>query len=68
MKNKTVTQLIKAMQIKALDAIDHACTDYDYIEKLSKDDIVEIRTWLQIALKQVDTLSEVVDFDESMVD
>lgn len=68
MKDKTVFELVKIMQDYMLAYTEHAYADYDYSKLLSKNEIDEIRKYLQSALRKADALYEALDSFEDIED
>lgn len=68
MKIKTAFELVTAMQQYMLAYTEHAYSDYDYSELLSKDEVSEVCHYLQSALRKADALYEALDNLENIED
>lgn len=68
MKIKTANELINAIQQYMLAYTEHVYSDFDYSKQLSKDEIIEIRNYLQSALRKANALYEALDNLEDIED
>lgn len=61
MRIKTANELINTLQQYTLAYTEHVYNDFDYSKQLSIDEVIDIRDYLQKALRKANALYEALD-------